>query len=166
MHTTTDVDINAGFLRRFAAFCIDFVIIFVFAYVLSGAISPAFEIIFFILGFSYEFVSVAMFGATIGKKNLGLVVVDYSYKYPIGFVHSFFRTFWKSVIPLPLSSLVIIFDAKKRAAHDKVADTYVAHKEKIRQVRIPKKIKRRKVFVPSKGGASPLQIVYEKAENE
>jgi uncharacterized RDD family membrane protein YckC len=74
-------------------------------------------------------------GATPGKKVMGLVVVDKNNKYPISLGSALLREIVGRMIvdrlTLQLGNLLIIFDSKKQALHDKIGSTYVVHRESL-----------------------------------
>lgn len=127
----------AGFFRRFVAFILDSIII-------NAAIGLAGQVIGFkvfdmdnpvnqntiwvqLITMAYfVFLESSEWQSTIGKKLLGMKVVDENYqritmvKALIRFVISYF-----SMAVLCLGYIWIIFDSKKQGWHDKAAGTYV-----------------------------------------
>ncbi len=176
----------AGFFPRLAAYLIDAVLVSVscvlLVLMLSFLMQTLFysnQAIFFVLvllfNAAYEVTCIGLWGATIGKRLLGLVVVHDSGAYPIGFFTSIMRFIWKSVIPIFLSSILILFDPECQAAHDKLAGTYVIYKDSLGNFRKkgrpygpgkPQETGKKKIMVPSKDGAPPLEIVYGEADEE
>ncbi len=139
-----------GFWRRLGAWLIDKVIlwlIIMLTILVISAISSAvggvvqtllgvFLIVLVLviaLGYGVYFLSTR--GATPGKEVLGLVVVDKYNKYPLKLSKALVREMLGRLLidglTLNLGNLIIIFDSKKQALHDKVADTYVVHKDSL-----------------------------------
>lgn len=80
-----------------------------------------------ILGLGYVVVYQAKAGQTLGKKVLGVKVVDVAGKTP-----SMLTFFLREVLGKTVSSLIlligylmILWDSKKQGLHDKIAGTYV-----------------------------------------
>ena len=67
-------------------------------------------------------------GSTIGKKAMGLKVVNYNFE-TITIGQAFGRYFAKflSTIALYLGFIMVAFSSKKQGLHDKLASTYVVH---------------------------------------
>ncbi len=85
--------------------------------------------------FGYPVFFVATRGATPGKGFLGLVVVDRDNRYPVGWGKALLREILgKQVIDkltIYLGYLLIAFDPRKQGLHDKIAGTYVVHKDSL-----------------------------------
>lgn len=131
-----------GFWRRFAAFFIDrFVIWFVLLLLLFRSvdldmydISNLFSgytlfIELIIMIYFVYFESISSYKATIGKKLLGMQVVNEQYE-KITPQISAIRYFTKylSMLVLGFGFIAIAFNDKKQGWHDKVAGTYVIKK--------------------------------------
>ena len=116
-----------GFLLRFFAFLIDIAVLIII-YLVLGMIPVIGIIIASIAGIFYNLVFVGMHGATIGKKALGLVVVDEKGNYPIGLLKAFIREIvgkFLSTAVLLIGYLMMIWTDKKQGLHDYIAGTYV-----------------------------------------
>jgi uncharacterized RDD family membrane protein YckC len=126
---------RANFGQRLVAFLIDFVIIVVALVVLvgiAGAIDEALGVIAYILGILATVVYYAYFegsasGQTIGKKALGIRVIDFNTGGPLGFGRGLIR--WVARIPSQvvcyLGYLWMLWDREKQTWHDKLASTVV-----------------------------------------
>ncbi len=77
-------------------------------------------LLYFVLGWGF-------FGATPGQALLGLRVVDYRFRYPIGPARAFLRLVAYTIgsIPLMLGHLLVIGRSDNRALHDMLAGTRV-----------------------------------------
>lgn len=126
----------AGFLRRFFALVIDGLLIVaievavlvvlggpgdVTASMVAGLVGLASSVLLFTIGWW-------KFGATPGKKLLGLVVCDSSGAVGLPLGRAFVRWlgYLVSAIPLGAGYLVALFEPQKRALHDLMAGSYVA----------------------------------------
>ena len=164
----------AGFFPRLAAWLVDLIIVFSICVVLVVAFRlglDSFGLMYLMIAVPYEVLFLAVQGATFGKMALGLTVVAGDWEAPLGFVRAFQRVLWKSVIPIILGPLLIFFDEKSQAAHDKLAGTYVIYKDSMKYFRNPPErragpSKQKTVIVPSKGNRPPLEVVYEEPRDE
>jgi len=120
---------RAGFWRRFAAVLIDGLILGVF-YGLMLALFDA--------GLAYALYLVADFtyytlleggptGQTLGKRALGIRVIDFRAGGPIGYGRGLLRNVAKilSGIPFALGYLWMLWDKENQTWHDKLATTVV-----------------------------------------
>lgn len=127
-----------GFWIRFAAYAIDFVILLIPTLLVSflfrattPADNPAVELVNFIISLTIWWVYTAVlqssyWQATLGKKLLGLKVVDYEGT-RISFGRATGRYFasFLSAILLCIGLIMIAFTKKKQALHDMMAGTLV-----------------------------------------
>jgi uncharacterized RDD family membrane protein YckC len=139
----------AGFWRRLGALVLDafIMILSVFLiYIILISISillPGFEghlailsgaLMIALLLFYHVYFLVTK-GATPGKAVLGLIVVNKKFKYPISTGSALMREFLGRFIVdrllMQLGNLLIIFDSRKQALHDKIGGTYVVFKDSL-----------------------------------
>lgn len=131
----------AGFGRRLVATILDGIILSVVG-TLVGSLIGVFvqagggnigtgmtlsQIVSFVLGVFYIIVYQAKAGQTLGKKVMGVKVVDYQGKTPT-MLTFFLREYigkLVSAIILLIGFLMILWDGKKQGLHDKIASTYV-----------------------------------------
>ncbi len=128
----------AGFFRRFFALLIDGLLLAVLqtvvlfalggpgnatASLVAGLVGFAAAALLFVLGWS-------RFGATPGKKLLGLVVCDLSgaVGLPLGRAVVRWLGYLVSAIPLGAGYLMALFVPQRRALHDLMAGSYVARR--------------------------------------
>lgn len=138
----------AGFWVRLAALLIDSVIMILMLVALFSVVglfaqvfgNTTLSIIFLafislFIAFGYMPYFLATKGATPGKDIMGLVVVDSGNRYPIPWSRALLREIVGRQIvnsfTLDLGNLLIIFDSKKQALHDKIGGTYVVHKDSL-----------------------------------
>jgi uncharacterized RDD family membrane protein YckC len=112
----------AGFWRRALAALIDFVVM-----MFAGMV----PFIGWFVSVLYYPVLTAFYGQTVGKKALGLVVVNKDDNTPIGLYDAVIRE-WLGKFVLALVNMVLFlgfillgFDSKKEGLHDKIAKTHV-----------------------------------------
>ncbi len=132
-----------GFWRRFAAFLIDGLILGAINYLISmllgggssysyttggGATNnPATTIASLVLSVAYYVFYQAKMGQTLGKKVMGIKVVDSAGKTPTimtFFLREIIGKFVSGIILL-IGYFMVIWDGKKQGLHDKIASTYV-----------------------------------------
>lgn len=121
---------HIGFAKRLLALFVDAVIILTVSFLISSIIaSSLFQLITIIIYFTYEVTLVTLYGATFGKMLLHIKIVGTNYQKP-----SFVQILKRETIGRVLSGLIfdlgylwVIFDGKKQAWHDKIANTYVIH---------------------------------------
>jgi len=119
---------RAGFFRRFAALVVDGIILLVVTAVVESAtgregvlLSLAIAIIYF------GYLEGSASGQTIGKRALGIRVVDSATGGPIGFGRAVVRYFgrWISAIPFLLGFFWMLWDRERQTWHDKFAQDVV-----------------------------------------
>ena len=120
---------RSGFWRRLGAYLIDGILL-VIPYLVLARIFEA------VLAYAlYLALSLAYFGyfeggasgQTLGKRALGIRVIDFQTGGPIGFGRGVVRYIGKIVsgIPLALGFLWMLWDREKQTWHDKIATTVV-----------------------------------------
>jgi uncharacterized RDD family membrane protein YckC len=140
--------VYAGFWPRFAAKLIDWVLLGIVSFVLGAVIGLLFPaprnpqnigpymisqalVMLVNIGFGASYVTwfLGKHGATPGKMALGIKVV-LSDGRPVSYTRAFARHFaeWISAIVLMIGYLMVAFDDKKRALHDRICDTRVVRK--------------------------------------
>lgn len=127
----------AGFWRRFAAVLIDGLVLGVVNAVLSFVIllglgnSSSGIAVSYVLGFggaiAYYCFYQARVGQTLGKKALGVKVVDANGQTPTVMTFFLREIVGKAIsgIILGIGYLWMLWDGKKQCVHDKIAGTYV-----------------------------------------
>jgi uncharacterized RDD family membrane protein YckC len=126
---------RAGFGPRLGAYLLDLLVVGIPAAIIvivALAISNTLGVIAYLL---VIVASIAYFpyfeggptGQTIGKKALGIKVVDTQGGGPIGFGRGFIRLLvrWVGSIPLYLGWFWMLWDPEQQTWHDKAANTYV-----------------------------------------
>ena len=124
---------RAGFWRRFAAAVVDAILLVLVALPISAAAGmPMGESVlaqFIVTVISAVYVSVleGRSGQTLGKRAMGIWVVDADTGGPIGVSRAVGRWFARivSTIPLYLGYLWMLWDREKQTWHDKMAATVV-----------------------------------------
>ena len=119
---------RAGFWRRFAAAFVDGLLLGV----ISGILQVALKSVGYGLGIVVAIVYYVYFeggltGQTLGKRALGIRVVDFETGGPIGYPRGFIRYIGRyvSTIVLLLGYLWMLWDAEKQTWHDKFAGSVV-----------------------------------------
>ena len=119
---------RSGFWRRFASALVDGILLGIVysllrAYVDEGAASG----LNLLLGVAYYTYLEGSSGQTIGKRALGIRVVDINGGGSIGYGRAFIRYIGRivSAIPLFLGYFWMIWDKEKQTWHDKIANTVV-----------------------------------------
>ena len=120
---------RAGFWRRFAALFIDGVILGVVNVILIVLLSTqAANALSLLVGIAYyTYFEGGATGQTIGKRALGIRVIDARAGGPIGYGRGLLRYVARilSTIPLFLGYFWMLWDREKQTWHDKIANTYV-----------------------------------------
>jgi uncharacterized RDD family membrane protein YckC len=122
----------AGFWVRFVAVFIDGVILGVVGAILMAVLKPLFGenmqgLVQLALAIGYYVFYQQNKGQTLGKKVMKLKVVDSSGKTPpvmTFFLREIIGKFVSAII-LGIGYLMVVWDPKKQALHDKIAGTYV-----------------------------------------
>ena len=178
MQNNTDTQVYAGFFVRLAAYIIDWMIVgtvllavklpiwittwtspdnflvrdFIFEYSVK-------DILVYVLGVTYFILLTYFTGATLGKRALRLRVVSSEDR-----KMTFFEVAYRETVGRFLSKIIIFIgyfmigpDSKKRALHDRLADTRVVYHH-VREVHIPAEIQYRYAMpvysnTPYQGGA-------------
>lgn len=125
----------AGFWQRFFAALLDGLIVGVFSFILmlllntitgrpGGGLETLIQIL---IGIGYAVVYQQRVGQTLGKKALGIKIVDASGKTPPLLTFFLREVVGKTVdmLTLGIGYLWMLWDPKKQALHDKIASTYV-----------------------------------------
>lgn len=89
----------------------------------------------------YSLMESSKYQATLGKMLLGIVVVDWSHE-RLSFGQAFVRYLGRilSGFILSLGYIMAIFSDKRLALHDKIAVSYVVHKEKLQLHKIREEV--------------------------
>ena len=120
---------RAGFWRRFGAYFIDNLILVVVYWLLVALIDSTLAyVIYLVADFTYFTVlEGGPTGQTLGKRALGIRVIDFRAGGPIGYGRGFVRQIGKllSGIVLVIGYLWMLWDKEKQTWHDKIATTVV-----------------------------------------
>jgi uncharacterized RDD family membrane protein YckC len=120
---------RASFGRRLVAFLIDALLISIVDWVFIRAIDPSVgQILGIALAFAYfGFFEGSPSGQTIGKRALGIRVIDFTAGGPIGFGRGLLRYLARilSTIACFLGYFWMLWDKEKQCWHDKIATTVV-----------------------------------------
>jgi uncharacterized RDD family membrane protein YckC len=120
---------RAGFWRRFVAFFVDSMILLAGFLVLYAILDPAIAYVIYILATFIYFAAMegGASGQTLGKKLLGIRVIDFRAGGPIGFGRGLLRQIGRilSGFVLYLGYLWMLWDSEKQTWHDKIATTVV-----------------------------------------
>jgi len=120
---------RAGFWRRFAAALLDGVLLGalygVMSAIIDGGTAQALNTIFSLSYFTFFEGSAS--GQTVGKRALGIRVIDFDGGGSIGHVRAFIRWVGRilSAIPLLLGYLWMLWDGQNQTWHDKLANAVV-----------------------------------------
>jgi uncharacterized RDD family membrane protein YckC len=120
---------RAGFFRRFGAALIDGLLLGILGFVLRLVIGQAAGgLVGLLIGIAYfGYLEGSNSGQTIGKRALGIRVIDFNTGGPIGFGRAIIRYFGRIVSALPclLGYFWMIWDKEKQTWHDKFATDVV-----------------------------------------
>jgi uncharacterized RDD family membrane protein YckC len=121
---------RAGFWRRFVAALLDGIILGVIGGILGAILTDndnAASGVGLVLGILYYTYFEGSSGQTLGKKALGIRVVDLAGGGSIGFGRAFIRYIGRivSAIPLLLGYFWMLWDKEKQTWHDKFAGSVV-----------------------------------------
>ena len=120
---------RAGFWQRFGAYFIDSLILavptIIIVLITSQAVGNLVSIALSLAYFTYY--EGGPTGQTIGKKVLGIRVIDFKVGGPIGYGRGLLRTIarYLSAIVILLGYLWMLWDPEKQTWHDKIAGTVV-----------------------------------------
>ena len=120
---------RASFFRRLGAFLIDALILGIPIGILAAIVnSNAFVIVWIAVVFAYfGYFEGSQSGQTVGKRALGIRVLDFSAGGAIGFGRGVLRTLGRLVSQFLcyLGYLWMLWDREKQCWHDKIANTVV-----------------------------------------
>ena len=120
---------RAGFWARFGASILDGILISIPYFIVALAVHPALGYaVYLLLGIAYfTYFEGNGAGQTIGKKALGIRVIDLAGGGPIGNTRAFIRYIGRIVssIPLLLGYFWMLWDGEKQTWHDKMAGAVV-----------------------------------------
>lgn len=120
---------RASFVQRFFAALLDGILFFIFSEVLRAIVGQSFAgILSLALGIAYwSYFEGSSSGQTIGKRVIGIRVIDLQGGGPIGFSRAVIRYFSRilSTIPLLLGYFWMLWDPEKQTWHDKLAGSVV-----------------------------------------
>jgi uncharacterized RDD family membrane protein YckC len=120
---------RSGFWRRFAAYLLDSLLlavpIVILVLITSQAVGNIASIALALAYFSYF--EGGPTGQTIGKRALGIRVIDFKVGGPIGYGRGLLRTIarYLSALVFFLGYLWMLWDPEKQTWHDKIAGTVV-----------------------------------------
>jgi uncharacterized RDD family membrane protein YckC len=119
---------RASFWRRFAAAFLDGVLLVVIDFVISAAVGRAGSLLGLAFGIAYfGYLEGSNSGQTLGKRALGIRVIDFQTGGPIGFGRAVIRYFGRivSTIPCFLGYFWMLWDRERQTWHDKFATDVV-----------------------------------------
>jgi uncharacterized RDD family membrane protein YckC len=120
---------RANFGRRFVAWLVDVILIGIVAGLLRFAVGQiAADLIGLAIGVAYYgYLEGSNSGQTIGKRALGIRVIDFRTGGPIGFGRAVIRYFGRivSTIPCFLGYFWMLWDKERQCWHDKFANDVV-----------------------------------------
>ena len=120
---------RAGFWRRFASALLDGILLGVVQGVLIVVLNDdVASVLMLVVGIGYYAgLEGGRTGQTLGKKAMGIRVIDANNGGPIGFGRGVIRYFGRiiSAIPLGLGYWWMLWDPEKQCWHDKFASDYV-----------------------------------------
>ncbi len=120
---------RASFFRRFGAALLDGILVGIVSGILEGVVGRGFgSLLGLAVGIAYyAYLEGGPTGQTLGKKALGIRVLDLRTGGPIGFSRGVIRYFGRilSAIPLLLGYFWMLWDSEKQTWHDKLAGSVV-----------------------------------------
>jgi uncharacterized RDD family membrane protein YckC len=119
---------RAGFWIRFLAYFIDSLVLGTLFFVVSVAVSSGFANIVYLVAIAYfTLLEGGPTGQTIGKRAVGIRVIDFAQGGPIGYGRAFIRYIARllSFLVFALGYLWMIWDKEKQTWHDKLANAVV-----------------------------------------
>lgn len=120
---------RAGFWRRFAALLIDGIILGLVSGILLAVLHNVGYALGIVLGVAYYvYFEGGPRGQTLGKRALGIRVIDFDTGEPIGYGRAFIRYIGRiiSALVIYLGYLWMLWDHEKQCWHDKFATDVVA----------------------------------------
>jgi uncharacterized RDD family membrane protein YckC len=120
---------RASFFRRLGASLIDGVMLLIVSLILRAAVSQGVgSLITLVIGVAYlGFFEGSASGQTVGKRALGIRVIDYRTGGSIGYGRGVLRYFarWLSFIPCLLGYFWMLWDKERQTWHDKLISDVV-----------------------------------------
>lgn len=119
---------RAGFWQRFGAAFLDWVLLTIVAIVLQLALKGVGSLLALLVQIGYfVYFEGGPTGQTIGKRALGIRVIDFDTGGPMGYGRALLRWFGRivSAIPLFLGDFWMLWDKEKQAWQDKFANDVV-----------------------------------------
>jgi uncharacterized RDD family membrane protein YckC len=120
---------RAGFWKRFAAYVVDSVVLAVPYLVLYAILGESVAVGLFLVGFIvyFTYFEGSATGQTLGKRALGIRVIDLRTGGAIGYGRAFIRLIGRIVsgLPIYLGYLWMLWDDEKQTWHDKFANAIV-----------------------------------------
>jgi uncharacterized RDD family membrane protein YckC len=120
---------RASFFRRFGAALLDGILVGIVSGILQAIVGRGFgSLLALAVGIAYyAYLEGGPTGQTLGKKALGIRVLDLRTGGPIGFSRGVIRYFGRilSTIPLFLGYFWMLWDSEKQTWHDKLAGSVV-----------------------------------------
>jgi uncharacterized RDD family membrane protein YckC len=118
---------RAGFWLRFAAALVDGLLLGIVSSILQIALGSTGYALSILLGLAYYTYFEGESGQTIGKRAVGIRVVDLQGGGPIGYSRAFIRYLGRyiSAIVILLGYFWMLWDPQKQTWHDKMANSVV-----------------------------------------
>lgn len=119
---------RAGFWRRLGAALLDGIMVGIVGGILIAALKGVGYALYLIITIAYfVYFEGGPTGATLGKRALGIRVVDFDTGGPIGYGRAFIRLIgrWVSAIVIYIGYLWMLWDKEKQCWHDKAANDVV-----------------------------------------
>jgi uncharacterized RDD family membrane protein YckC len=119
---------RAGFFQRLGAYIVDVIIVgvvYLIVWAIAGEAAATVVGLLVSIGY-YIYFEGSPSGQTLGKKVLGIRVVDYSTGGPLGYSKAFIRWLGRILSGICiLGYLWMLWDKEKQTWHDKIAGTVV-----------------------------------------
>jgi uncharacterized RDD family membrane protein YckC len=120
---------RASFGRRLVAVIVDSILLGIVFGIVYAVLDPVTTNVISLIGglVYYSYLEGSASGQTVGKKALGIRVIDFQTGGPIGFGRALVRYIGRiiSAIPCLLGYLWMLWDREKQTWHDKIATTVV-----------------------------------------
>jgi uncharacterized RDD family membrane protein YckC len=119
---------RAGFWQRVGAWIIDALLLDAVGFALRAGLKTAGAVIGLIVGIGYfVYLEGGQTGATLGKRAIGIRVIDFDTGTPIGYARAFIRYIGRfvSAIVILLGYFWMLWDNEKQCWHDKFASDVV-----------------------------------------